>query len=99
MNEFAQKSRSTPLDSVEPEAAPRARVALAYLTLLALGIAAVWLLVSISLPLRYPFANDTAGYLEEASNFLAGRGLARSGRWSDASSEVVPQATFRPASR
>jgi hypothetical protein len=69
---------------------------MAYALLLGIGVAAVWLLVTVSLPLRYPLANDTAGYVEEAVNFLSGKGLARTGDWSDVSGELAVSPLFPP---
>jgi len=68
----------------------------AYALVTVIGIAAVWLAVMLALPLRYPYANDTAGYVEEAANLLAGNGLRRSTYGSGTGRELAPQPFFPP---
>lgn len=44
----------------------------AYLPAILLGIILASLIINIASPYRYPFTNDSAGYIEEAINFAAG---------------------------
>ncbi len=54
-----------------------------HLILTCLGAVLLGVLISFMLPVQYPFANDTTGYLQEAQNWLHGEGLLRGTGWSD----------------
>ena len=68
----------------------------AYALVAVIGIVAVWLAVTQGLPLHYPYANDTAGYVEEATNLLAGNGIQRSTHRIGMGRELAPQPFFPP---
>lgn len=63
---------------------------------LVLGAGLVWLLVSLSLPLRYSFQNDSSGYVTEARQFLQGEGIRRAAAWDDIAHEYVATPLFPP---
>lgn len=51
------------------------------LFILALSSAVVVALIFLQWGLKYPYANDSAGYIQEAVNLLEGRGLTRAASW------------------
>lgn len=67
-----------------------------HLVLTLFGFVLLAILISLMLPLQYPFANDTAGYIQEAQHFLQGDGLLRGTRWYDTSKEFAPFPLFPP---
>lgn len=67
-----------------------------YLALTVLGAGLLGALISLLLPLQYPFANDTAGYVQEAQNWLNGDSLLRGTRWYDTAQDFVPFPLFPP---
>ena len=68
----------------------------AYTSAIVAGVVAVLVIVWLVHPLRYPFANDTAGYLQEAVNFVAGKGLRRWVGWPDSGVMLAPSPYFPP---
>lgn len=67
-----------------------------HLILTAVGIGLLGLLIALLSPLNYPFANDTAGYLQEARNWLRGEGFLRGTDWSDITREWAAFPLFPP---
>lgn len=67
-----------------------------HLILTALGIGLLGLLIALLSPLNYPFANDTAGYLQEARNWLRGEGFLRGTDWNDITREWAAFPLFPP---
>jgi hypothetical protein len=67
-----------------------------HLILTALGIGLLGLLIALLSPLNYPFANDTAGYLQEARNWLRGEGFLRGTDWTDITREWAAFPLFPP---
>ena len=61
-----------------------------------LGVALVWLLVSLSLPLRYSYQNDSSGYVDEARQLLQGEGIRRAAPWHELDHEFAPTPLFPP---
>lgn len=61
-----------------------------YFALTLLGGVLLSVLISFMLPLNYPYSNDTAIYLQEAQNFLRGKGFLFGAGWSDTSRELAP---------
>lgn len=78
--------------SLRPGSAGTAELLLATL----LGIGLMWLLVSLSLPLRYSYQNDSSGYVDEARMLLQSEGIRRVAPWHDPDHEYVPTALFPP---
>ena len=72
------------------------RRALVYGFVAAIGALAVGFMIRLELPLHYPYANDTAGYVEEATNLLAGNGLQRSTYKYGAVPALASQPFFPP---
>lgn len=60
--------------------------------MLALSALLVATLIALQWGLKYPYANDSAGYIEEALNLLEGRGLVRTAGWdaTDAAYAAFP---------
>lgn len=67
-----------------------------YLVLTALGAGLLGALLSLMLPLQYPFANDTAGYVQEAQKWLSGEGLLRGTGWSNTTQDFATFPLFPP---
>jgi hypothetical protein len=79
-------------DALRTGSAGTAEVLLAAL----LGIALVWLLVSLSLPLRYSYQNDSSGYADGARMLLQGKGIRGVAPWDDTDHEYAPTPLFPP---
>lgn len=67
-----------------------------HLILTLLGGGLLGALISLMLPLNYPFANDTTGYVQEARNWLHGNGLLRGTGWSDTTQDYAAFPLFPP---
>ena len=53
-------------------------------------------LIALQWGLKYPWANDSAGYIEEASHLLAGQGLTRSAAWDAPDTPTAAFPLFPP---
>jgi len=67
-----------------------------HVILTVLGVALVGALIGLMLPLKYPYANDTTGYVQEAQNLLHGEGLVRGTGWTDTKAESAATPLFPP---
>ena len=67
-----------------------------YGSLLALGFSIAWTLTALSLPLKYPFANDSTGYIQEAEFLHAGQGLIRTASLTQLPRLFAPSTLFPP---
>lgn len=69
-----------------------------YGSLLALGIVIAWTLTALSLSLKYPFANDSTGVIQEAEFWHAGQGLMRTAPLMQLPQSFAPSPLFPPGS-
>lgn len=67
-----------------------------YGSLLVLGFSIAWTLTTLSLPLKYPFANDSTGYIQEAEFLHAGQGLIRTASLTQLPRLFAPSTLFPP---
>jgi hypothetical protein len=67
-----------------------------YSLLLVMGFSVAIILTAVSAPLRYPFLNDSTGYIQEADNLLAGKGIVRTAPLTETETDLTPSNVFPP---
>ncbi len=75
---------------------PRKEILIRYGSLLVLGFVIAWTLTALSLPLKYPFGNDSTGVIQEAEFLHAGQRLIRTAGLTQLPQLFAPTTLFPP---
>ncbi len=67
-----------------------------HLLLTLFGMGLLGAIITLMLPLYYPYSNDTPGYLQEALNWLDGKGLLRGTAWHETQEDLAAFPLFPP---